>query len=74
MTNLRKQRGPKAQGLVEWLAAAVLRMGVSAWSSNFPELSCGGLTHSASIAVYRAQVDLFEGRSDGKLVVRLEKD
>jgi hypothetical protein len=52
----------------------VLRIGVSASSSNLPELSFGGLTLSASIAVYRAQADLFDGRSDGKFVVRLGKD
>ncbi len=29
---------------------------------------------SPSIAVYRAQADFFDGRSDGKFIVRLEKD
>ncbi len=51
----------------------MLRIGVSASSSNLPELSFGGLALSPSIAVYRPQAELFGGRSDGKFVVRLGK-
>jgi hypothetical protein len=48
---------------------------------GFRFLSDGGESYdmpesirSASIAVYRPQAELFGGRTDGKFVVRLEKD
>jgi hypothetical protein len=50
---------------------------LAAVEQQLPALDAGRelqFRHSASIAFYRPQAEIFGGRSDGKLVVRFEKD